>query len=949
MKRFHSIFTLLIALLLTTNACQNMDKKNTTEFKIDFQKYQLENGLQVVLHEDHSDPIVSVAILFHVGSNREVPGRTGFAHFFEHMLFQNSENVGKGNFFRKIEELGGTLNGGTWQDGTIYYEVFPKDALEKVLWMESDRMGYMINTVTVPVLENEKQVVKNEKRQRVDNQPYGHTSYVIDKALYPEGHPYNWQVIGSLEDLEAATIDDVKTFYGTYYGPNNATVVLAGDITPEEVKPLIEKYFGEIQAKPDVPTIKPQPGQVTENIRLVHEDNFAKLPELTMVFPSVEDGHPDSYALDYLGAILSDGKRAPLYKEIVEEKKLAPRVGAYNSTGEIAGKFMIRIRANENTDLDSVYQGVMNAFQQFEQNGIDDRDMERIKSSQEIAFYDGISSVLSKSFQLAQFNTFRGDPGLLEQEIQKILGVTKEDITRVYNQYLKNKPFIATSFVPKGQLDLALANSQTAEVVEEPIVEGAENAPMAEDEVAFDKTPSQFDRSIEPELGASPDFTVPNIWNEEMPDGLLVYGIENTELPLVEFSLRIKGGMLLDDPNKIGVANLMTDIMMEGTQNKTPEELQDAIGLLGSNISMYTNSEYIELSGNSLTRNFDQTMALVQEILLQPRWDEKEFERLKQKTITDIQQRSAQPNAIASNVFNKLVYGPNHILSNSSLGTEATVASITLDDLKTFYANYFAPNISTMHIAGSVTRDEVKKALAGMVSNWKEKEVAVPEYTAQSAPDHPSLYFVDVPNSKQSVVSVGTIAMKASNDDYFMADLVNYKLGGSFNSQLNMTLREEKGYTYGARSQFTRRQNEGAFIANSSVRSNVTKESVDIFKDIIDNYGQNFSQEDLDKTKQTYSKSNARAFETLAQKMNMLENISTFDLPSDYVVRQQEKMKALTLPEAQGLIKKYIDPNKMVYVIIGDAATQMDRLNACGLGQPIQLDRDAVPVSQVLN
>ena len=862
---------LFLSLLITTNACQNMDKKTTTEFKIDFEKYTLENGLQVVLHEDHSDPIVSMAILFHVGSNREVPGRTGFAHFFEHMLFQNSENVGKGNFFKKIEELGGTLNGGTWQDGTIYYEVVPKDALEKVLWMESDRMGYMINTVTVPVLENEKQVVKNEKRQRVDNQPYGHTSYVIDKALYPEGHPYNWQVIGSLEDLEAATIDDVKTFYNTYYGPNNATLVLAGDISFEEVKPLIEKYFGEISAKPDVPPIQPKSGQITETIRLVHEDNFANLPELTMVFPSVEDGHPDSYALDYLGAILSDGKRAPLYKEVVEDKKLAPRVIAFNNTGEIAGKFMIRIRANENTSLDSVHQAIMTAFAKFEQNGIDDRDMERIKNAQEISFYDGISSVLSKSFQLAQFNTFRGDPGLLEKEIQKILGVTKEDIMRVYETYIKNKPYIATSFVPKGQLNLALANSVTAEVVEEPIVEGAENAPMAEDEVAFDKTPSKIDRSIEPELGNAPDFSVPHIWNDKLTNGLQVFGIENTELPLVEFSLRIKGGMLLDDPQKIGVANLMTDIMMEGTKNKTPEELQDAIGLLGSNISMYTNPEFIEVSGNTLTRNFDKTMALVTEILMEPRWDEKEFDRVKQKTITDIQQRGAQPNAIAANVFNKLIYGPEHILSNPSMGTESSVASITIDDLKAYYEQYFAPNISTLHIAGSVTEDQVKQALSSLVSQWKEKEVTIPTYTAQASPDHPGLYFVDIPSAKQSVISVGKLAMKGSNEDYFAANLVNYKLGGSFNSQLNMTLREEKGYTYGARSNFARRINEGAFIANSSVRSNVTKESVDIFKDIIENYGQNFTEEDLDKTKQTFTKSNARAFETLAQKMNMLD------------------------------------------------------------------------------
>ncbi|MEM6723650.1 MAG: pitrilysin family protein, partial [Bacteroidota bacterium] len=461
------VFLFCLALLCgwTFQSCDTASSGggvDANQFKIDYEKFTLDNGLEVILHQDKSDPIVAVAIMFHVGSNREKVGRTGFAHFFEHMLFQNSENVGKGNFFKTIEELGGDFNGGTWNDGTVYYEVVPKDALERILWMESDRMGFLINTVTVPVLENEKQVVKNEKRQRVDNQPYGHTNYVIDKALYPEDHPYNWQVIGSLEDLQNATLEDVKEFYDQWYGPNNATMVIAGDFDLVETKAMIKKYFDEIPSKAEVASLEARGAVVTETVKLMHEDNFANLPELRMVFPTVADGHPDSYALNYLGQLLSQGKRAPLYKEIVENQKLAPSTSSYNSTREIAGNFYFRIRANDGVDLDQVVAGVNTAMEQFEANGIDDRDMERIRNSLETDFYGGISSILSKAFQLAQYNEFRNDPDALVGEIESILGVTKEDVMRVYETYIKGKPYIMTSFVPRGQTDLAVEGSEIA-------------------------------------------------------------------------------------------------------------------------------------------------------------------------------------------------------------------------------------------------------------------------------------------------------------------------------------------------------------------------------------------------------------------------------------------------------------------------------------------------------
>ena len=927
----------------------NTSSANPDELKIDYEKYTLDNGLDVILHKDDSDPIVSVAIMFHVGSNREKPGRTGFAHFFEHMLFQNSENVGKGNFFKIIEEMGGDFNGGTWNDGTVYYEVVPKDALEQILWMESDRMGFMINTVTDAVFQNEKQIVKNEKRQRVDNQPYGHTGYVIGKALYPEGHPYNWQVIGSLEDLDAATLEDVKEFYQKWYGPNNATMVVAGDIDFEGAKKLVAKYFGEIPAKEEVQHPEPQPVTLANTIKLMHEDNFAQLPELRMVWPSVEEGNPDKFALNYLGELLSQGKRAPLYKEIVENQKLAPSVGAYNGDREISGEFTIRVRANSGVDLAAVQAAIFKAFGDFETNGIDDRDMERIKNTQETDFYNGISSLLGKSFQLVQYNEFHGDPGGLSKEIKNILAVTKEDVMRVYQKYIKDKNYLATSFVPRGMPELALEGSELAQVVEEPIVAGAEPLPLPEDNEAFEKTPSTFDRSIMPPLGATPVVKTPSIWNTKLSNGLEVYGIQNNELPLVEFSLRLKGGMLLDDPNKIGVANLMTDIMQEGTANKTPEELEDAIGQLGADISMSTSSEYISINASCLSRNYEAVLALMEEMLLEPRWDETEFARLKSSTITRIQQSNGQPDQIAARCFNKLIYGKDNILSNSTSGTIESVESITLDDLKNFYAANYSPSVSSFHLVGAVSKDRTLKALKSLEEKWPSKEVKFPELPEPKVLEKSAVYFVDIPDSKQSVIRVGGLAMKGGDDDYYAATVVNQRLGGGTSGRLFQQLREEKGYTYGAYSAITRRINNGAFVAYASVRSNVTKESAILFKDILQNYKEGFSEEDLEKTKSMLIKGSALSYETLNDKMGILENISTYGLSKDYPAKEQKVVMDMTLEKAKELIDKHLVSKNLIYMVIGDAKTQASGMKDVGFGDPIMLDKEGEVIETVAN
>jgi len=674
------IFFLSIA-LFSFVSCQKETKGD--KLTLEFEKYELENGLQVVLHQDKSDPIVSLAIQYGVGSNREKTGRTGFAHLFEHMLFQESENVPQDQFFKKIQDLGGTLNGGTWKDGTIYYEVVPNNALETIMWLESDRMGFLINTVTESAFYNQQEVVQNEKRQRVDNNPYGHTGWVLDKAIYPESHPYNWQVIGELVDLQNATIEDVKEFYDKYYGPNNATLVIAGDFDSKEAKVLIEKYFGEIKRRQEVKPLKPVRVTLSETKRLYHEDNFARAAQLNMVWPTLEQYTDDAYALDFLGQLLSNGKKAPMYKVLVQDKKLTSRASAYNNSQELAGEFRISITANGNNNLADVESAVIESFKKFEEESFTDQDVERIKAGLETSFYNSISSVLGKSFQLAQYNVFAGDPGFITEDIENIKKVTKKDIIRVYNKYIKDKPYVITSFVPKGKLELAANNSKKAAIVEEVIKENVD-VKIADKNNKVEKTPSKFDRSVAPTAGKSPKLNIPESWSVTLENDMKVLGIKQTEIPIVNFSIVIDGGHLLDSFDKNGVANLMTDILMEGTANKTPLQLEEEITLLGASINMFSGNESITIRGNTLVRNFDKTMKLVEEILLEPRWDEEELKRIKTSTINSIKRSSANPNFVARNVSNKLLYGEKHIFAYPISGTVESIEAITMDDLKAF-------------------------------------------------------------------------------------------------------------------------------------------------------------------------------------------------------------------------------------------------------------------------
>lgn len=908
-------------------------------FKIPYEKFTLSNGLQVIFHIDRSDPVVAVSLTAHVGSAREKEGRTGFAHLFEHLLFLESENLGKGGLDQLSARIGGSgANGSTSRDRTNYLQTVPNDALEKMLWAEADKLGWFINTVTEPVLAKEKQVVKNEKRQSNDNVPYGHNSYVIDKHLFPADHPYNWQVIGSLEDLQNATLEDVKEFFRRWYVPNNVTLVVAGDFDPVQAKKWVIKYFEEIKRGEAVTNMAKRPGVVPQTIKLYHEDNFARLPQLTMAWPTVEQFHPDSYPLMVLAEYLSQGKKAPFYKVIVEDKKLAANSFLFQRMSELAGNMQLSVRAFPDKDLDEVMKAVMEAFTKFEKEGIAETDLKRIKAGQERQFYSELSSVLGKGEILAEYNFLTGDPGYTAKEINNILAVTRADVMRVYEKYIKGKNFVATSFVPRGKLNLALEESKKAEVVEE-VIAANENENVDPNITAtYEKTPSRFDRSKEPPYGKEPKLSIPQVWQTKLANTMRVAGIENKEVPLVQFDMVIDGGLLLENIDKVGVSNLLARMMTQGTKNKTPQQLEEAFQQLGASINVVAETENIRIRINTLDKNYQATVDLVKEILLEPRWDAKEFDLIKQSVISRLKQQEGEPNSLAQNQYNELIYGRTNIRSRNLLGTAASVNLITMDDLKDYFNKYVSPSVTRMHVVGPLDKTKILAALNDMAGKWKAKKVEIPAWPVSTTTAGAKVYFFDVPDAKQSQLRIGYPALSITDADYYPATVMNYILGdGGFASRLTQELRESKGYTYGVYSDFSGSNAVGPFTIGSGVRSNVTYEATQLIKDIVEKFGATYTEDDLSTTKSFLIKSNTRAFETAGAKLNLLDDLTKYNWKPDYVLQREKIVKNMTVEKIQSLSKKYLDTQKMIWLVVGDAKTQLEPLKKLGLGDPVML------------
>ncbi|MGA0805111.1 MAG: M16 family metallopeptidase, partial [Pseudohongiellaceae bacterium] len=827
------------------------------EVGIPYAKYRLDNGLTVILHEDHSDPLIHVDVTYHVGSAREEPQRSGFAHFFEHMMFQGSEHVGDDEHFKIVSEAGGTMNGTTNNDRTNYFETVPSNQLETMLWLESDRMGFLLDAVTQEKFEIQRATVKNERGQNVENRPYGKFGEVNNAALYPPEHPYSWPVIGYPEDLDAATLDDLKRFFLRWYGPNNATLTIGGNVDAAEAMALVVKYFGEIPAGPAVePASFPAP--VLEADRYVsYVDGNIRFPALLFTWPTVPLSHPDRVALDALNEIIGVGRKSFLYKEFVLTQKAIDASG-FNNTMELGGALTFFVLPFPGTSLSQFETELRAVIDNFGPDSISDEDLQIFKATQEASLINSLASVSGKVSQLAYYETFLGNPNHVQEELTALRALTKEDIVRAFDTYVKGKPAVIQSVVPAADPE-GQAQPDNYNIPPRLTRTPGEEAPLELREVV-----SAIDRAVMPTAGPSPLVIMPEYFETTLPGDIELIGTGNSEVPIVNLSLVFEGGRLAEAPDQYGISALTSAMMNEGTENFTAEEFEKELQKLGSDVSVFAGNETFTISMSSLLRNVDATLALLEERLFRSRFTEEDLQRLRQQQIESIQADMQQPSAIAGNLWQQLIYGEQHAFATPFAGDIAALQTLTLEDIRSFSQQSLSTDQLQVILVGDVSQQDISSKL-GFLQNLPATGLSLREQPATPQLAGGTLYFVDKPGAAQSEIRIGYMGALTYDPvgEYFERYLMNYVLGGAFNSRININLREEKGYTYGARSGFAAGKLPGPFTASASVLQSATADSVVQFIDEIRAYRNGgITPAELQFTKDAIGQSEALDYET---------------------------------------------------------------------------------------
>lgn len=904
---------------------------NATEdgITIPYKKYQLSNGLTVLIHEDHSDPLVHVDVTYHVGSAREDIGKSGFAHFFEHMMFQGSEHVADEEHFKIITEAGGTLNGTTNTDRTNYFQTVPANQLETMLWLEADRMGFLLDAVTQQKFEVQRETVKNERGQRYDNAPYGLLRERVAEALYPEGHPYSWQTIGYIDDLNRVNVNDLKAFFLRWYGPNNAVLTIGGDVDVAQTLKWVDKYFGSIPVGPAVTDMEKMPAKLDNDRYISMEDNV-HLPLLYINFPTVYAFHEDEAALDILAEIMGQGKTSLLYQNLVKNQ-IAVQASASHPCAELACNFTMLALPNPAlmqgktlADLEAV---IRKTLVEFEQRGVQDDDLIKAKAKLEASKIFGLESVSGKVSQLAYFETFLEDANYVGKDLKRYQNVTKADVMRVYEQYIKGQKAVIMSIVPKGAKQLiAHEDTYTAKPRTLP-----DYAPIGDTDLAYRRAQDNFDRSAKPQPGQAPGVNLPKTWTEKLANGIEVLGAEYNETPTVSLSVELNIGHRHVPVEKAGLAQLTAAMMNETTKNYSNEQFALELEKLGSSISFSAGDNYSSLNVSSLSKNLEKTLQLAVERLVNPAFTESDFARVKAQAIQGIEHSKKQPTVTANNAFSKLLFGATHPLGQPSSGTVESVKALTLDEVKAFYAQYFSPSVASIVVVGDVPKAKLLKQL-NVFAEWPAQNVAQPNLPNANSLGKTRIYLIDKPGAAQSEIRIGNHALPYdATGEYYRAGLMNFNLGGAFNSRINLNLREDKGYTYGARSGFSGAEDYGYFSAGAGVRTDATDKSiVEFLKEIRSYREQGMTEAELQFLKNAIGQRDARAYETPSQKLNFLFQMMRYDLKPDFVDQQQKILREISLEELNQLANKLLDVEQMQIVVVGDAKAVLPGLEALG-------------------
>ena len=909
------------------------------EIVIPYRKYVHPNGLTVLLHEDDSDPLVHVNITYHVGSAREEPQRSGFAHFFEHMMFQGSANVGDDAHFQIVTESGGTLNGSTSTDRTNYFQTVPSNQLETILWLEADRMGFLLEAVTQEKFEIQRSTVKNERGQNVENRPYGRVYESLIAAMYPSGHPYSWPVIGYPADLDAATLDDLRHFFLRWYGPNNATLIVAGNLEESATLAMIDKYFGSIPTGPAVERAVPVPVTLDQDRYVSYVDQNVRFPLLVMSFPSVPYSHPDRVPLQALASILGGGRKSLFYQQFVLSNR-AIDASASNGSQELGGMFSLEVQPFPGADLAQFEADIRAILAAFDAQSISDDDLETFKGQTEATLINGLESVQGKASRLALYDYLLDNPDFLPQELEALRTLSKDDVLRVFTQYLADKPAVLLSVLTKEAPD---APAQPDNFMPSPALRVTSSEL---DTLEPRPVSDSFDRRVRPTAGQTPLVEVPPFWQQTLGNGAEIIGTASDEIPSVTLRLNFRGGHLLNDERTWGLARLTSAMLNEGTQQLSAEAFEAALQKLGSRINVSAGRESLQVNVNALSRNLQPTLALLEQRLLHPVFTQADLDRLRRQQIESLQASREQPSAIADLVFDGLLHGRGHAFATPVNGRVETLEALTLADLEAFRAQALATGALQMVAVGDVEQSTLIPALAFLDTLPREAPVVRPQ---PALPEHAgnTLYLVDKPGAAQSEIRIGYVTDMPwdATGDYFKSSLMNYVLGGAFSSRINLNLREDKGYTYGARSGFSSTSIAGPFTAAASVRMDSTADSVRQFVNEITAYRDTgITETELAFTRAAVGQRDALNYETPTQKAGFLGRIIEYDLPDGFVTQQSAIINGISQDEINDLAREKLPFEKMLLLVVGDKAVIGESLAA--LGYPVvELDTTGVPVN----
>ena len=901
-------------------------ESQTGKTVIPYQKYVLDNGLTLILHQDTSDPLVHVDITYHVGSGREEIGKSGFAHFFEHMMFQGSEHVADDEHFKIVTESGGTMNGTTNSDRTNYFQTVPANQLEKMLWLEADRMGFLVDAVTQEKFEIQRETVKNERGQSYENRPYGLLRERVAEAMYPLGHPYSWQTIGYIDDLNRVNVNDLKAFFLRWYGPNNATLTIGGDIDVEQTLAMVNKYFASIPRGPEV-KMPEKPNFTIAADRYISMEDNVHLPLVYMSYPTVSIRHEDEAPLDLLSSILGGGKTSLLYKNLVKNQ-LAVQASVSHPCAELACTFNLLALPHpaSGKTLADMEQIIRESLLEFESRGVEDDDLIKAKAEMEANFVFGLQSVAGKVSQLAANETFTGQPNYIEQDIARYANVSKADVMRVYEKYLKDKHGVIMSIVPKGQKQLvAKADNFTPPTRVIP-----ELAQTSATDLKIRKAIDNFDRSVMPKAGANKAVDVPQMWQETFANGMKILATQSSETPTTSMLIKIPAGHYYESKEKAGSAALLAAMLNESTTKRSAEDMSKELQKLGSSVSISAGNQYLTINVNALTKNLDPTLALVYEKLTAPAFLASEFDRNKNNAIQSAINGKKDAGYLASTAYRQLLHGDN-IAAISSFGSETTLANIELADVKALYQQQVKPKDSQIILVSDLAQQRILPSLAifKALSGAGEKlALNLPPSNAKTG----VIYLVNKEDAAQAAIRIGKRSLTQDvTGEFYRAYLMNFPLGGAFNSRINLNLREDKGYTYGASSYFYGDKFSGTFTASAEVRADVTDKAIVEFVKEIQRYAeQGISDQELAFMRNAINQKDALKYETPRRKLGFLAQILEHDLSVDFVKERNEIVANISKAEINALAKKHLNLNEMLMVVVGDAKTLTPQLQALG-------------------